>query len=60
LIFLSGAIKQLEEIQGIQIGKKDIQVLLFTDDMTANISQPQKLYQGTQRDQRVEEYCGGI
>jgi hypothetical protein len=34
LEFLTRAGRQVEEIKGIQIGKKDVKLSLFADDMT--------------------------
>ena len=39
---LAREIRQLKEIKGIQIGKKEIKVLLFTDDMIVYICEPKK------------------
>ena len=38
---LARVITQLKEIKGIQIGKGDVKVLLFADDMWVYISNPQ-------------------
>jgi hypothetical protein len=37
---LSGTIRQLKEIKGIQVGKGDVKASLFTDDMIVYISDP--------------------
>ena len=37
---LASAIRQLEEIKGIQTGKEEVKVLLFADDMIVYISDP--------------------
>jgi hypothetical protein len=38
---LSRAIRQLQEVKGIQIGKEEVKVSLFADDMVVYISIPQ-------------------
>ena len=43
---LAIAIRQQKEIKEIQIGKKEVKLLLFADDMIVYISNP-KLYQRT-------------
>jgi hypothetical protein len=40
LEFLAKAIRQEEEIKGIQIGKEDIKLSLFTDDMIIYLKDP--------------------
>jgi hypothetical protein len=40
LEFLSRAIRQEEEIKGIQIGKKTVIISLFADDMIINLKDP--------------------
>jgi hypothetical protein len=37
---LISAIKQQKEIKGIQIGKEEVRILLFADDMIAHLSDP--------------------
>jgi hypothetical protein len=39
--FLARAIKQLKEVKGMQTEKKEVNVLLFTDDKIVYISDPQ-------------------
>jgi hypothetical protein len=43
--FLARAIRQEEEIKGIQIGKEVIKIPLFTDDMILYLKDPKKLHQ---------------
>jgi hypothetical protein len=40
LELLARLIRQEEEIKGIQIGKEEIQLLLFTDDMILYLKDP--------------------
>jgi hypothetical protein len=40
LEFLAKAIRQEEEIKGIQIGKEDVKLSLFTDDMILYLKDP--------------------
>jgi hypothetical protein len=37
LQFLARAIRQEEEIKGIQIGKKEVKLFLFGDDMISHL-----------------------
>lgn len=37
-------ISQGKEIEGIQIGKEEIKVSLFTDNMTVCVETPQRIY----------------
>ena len=37
-------ISQRKEIEGIQIGKQEIKVSLFTDNMTVCVETPQRVY----------------
>jgi hypothetical protein len=41
---LARAIRQLKEIQGIQIQKKEHKVFLFAEDIIVYIRNPQKFY----------------
>ena len=41
------AIRQHKEIKGIRIGKEEVKLLQFADDMIVYISDPKKLYQRT-------------
>jgi hypothetical protein len=50
LEFLTRAIKQEKEIQGLQTGKEDFKVSLFTDDMILYVKDsktPPKYFQAT-------------
>jgi hypothetical protein len=40
---LARAIRQLREIKCIQIGKEEVKILLFTNDMIVYISDPKKI-----------------
>jgi hypothetical protein len=40
LVFLSRAIRQEEEIKGIQIGNKTVKISLFADDITLYLKDP--------------------
>ena len=44
---LARVIRQQKKINGIQIGKEEVKVLLFADDITVYISDLLKFYQGT-------------
>jgi hypothetical protein len=44
---LARAIPQQKEIKGIQIGKEEVKISLFADDMIVYISDPQKFHQTT-------------
>ena len=44
---LAIAIRQHKEIKGIRIGKDEVKLSLFADDMIVYINDPQKLYQRT-------------
>jgi retron-type reverse transcriptase len=44
---LARAIRQQKEIKGIQIGKEEVKISLFADDMLAHISDPKKFHQKT-------------
>jgi hypothetical protein len=48
LEFLARAIRQKEEIKGIQIGKEEVKLLLFADDMERP-KRPEKLHHKTPR-----------
>jgi hypothetical protein len=41
LAFLARAIRQEEEMKGIQIGKEEVKLSLFTDDMILYLKDPQ-------------------
>jgi hypothetical protein len=49
LEFLARAIRQEEEIKGIQIGKETVKISLFVDDMILYLKDPKKLYSKTPR-----------
>jgi hypothetical protein len=49
LEFLARAIKQEEEIKGIQIGNKTVKKSLFADDMILYLKDQKKLYPKTLR-----------
>jgi hypothetical protein len=40
LVFLARAIRQEEEIKGIQIGKETVKISLFSDDMILYLKDP--------------------
>jgi hypothetical protein len=44
---LARAIQEQKEIKGIQIGKEEVKISLFADDMIAYIMCPQKFHQRT-------------
>ena len=44
---LTRSIRQEKDIKWIQIGKEEVKLSLFADDMIIYISDPEKLYQGT-------------
>ena len=47
---LATAIRQQKEIKGIQIGKEEVKLTLFADDMILSIyRKPQRLHQKTAR-----------
>jgi hypothetical protein len=41
--FLARAIRQEQEIKGIQIGKEDIKLFVFADDMISYLRDPKAL-----------------
>jgi hypothetical protein len=45
LEFLARATRQEEEIKGTQIGKEEVKLSLFSDDMTLYLKDPKKLHQ---------------
>jgi hypothetical protein len=49
LEFLASAIRQEEELKGIQIGKETVKISLFLDDMILYLKDPKKLYPKTPR-----------
>jgi hypothetical protein len=44
LEFLAGAIRQEEEMKGIQIGKEDIKLSLCAEDITLYLKDPKNSY----------------
>ena len=46
---LALAIRQEEEIKGIQIGKEEVKLSLFADDIILYIERPQRFHQETTR-----------
>jgi hypothetical protein len=55
LEFLARAIRQEEEIKGIQIGKENVKVSLFADDMILYLKDPK-----TPRHHKQLQQCGRI
>jgi hypothetical protein len=49
LEFLARAIRQEEEIEGIQIGKQTVKISLFADDMILYLKEPKNSYPKTPR-----------
>jgi hypothetical protein len=49
LEFLARAIRQEEEIKGIQIGKESVKILLFADDMIKYLKDPKNFTQKNPR-----------
>jgi hypothetical protein len=47
--FLARAVRQEEEIKGIQKGKKTVKISLFADSMILYLRDPKKLYSKTPR-----------
>jgi hypothetical protein len=47
--FLAKAIREEEEIKGMQTGKETVQISLFADDMILYLKDPKKLYPKTPR-----------
>jgi hypothetical protein len=47
LEFLASAIRQEEEIKGIQIGKETVKISLFTDNMILYLKDPKKSAQNS-------------
>ena len=42
---LARAIRQQKEVKGIQIGKEEVKISLFADDMIVYLSDPKKFHQ---------------
>jgi hypothetical protein len=51
---LARAIRQQKEIKGIQIGKEEVKISLFADDMIVCISDPKKFHQRTKPDKQFQ------
>jgi hypothetical protein len=60
LEFLARAIKQEEEIKGIQIGKETVKISLFEDDMILYLKGPKKLYPNTPRHHKQLQQGGRV
>jgi hypothetical protein len=59
LEFLARAIRQEEEIKGIQIGSVTVNIFLFADDMILYLKDP-KNYRKTLRHHKQLQQCGRI
>jgi hypothetical protein len=60
LEFLARAIRQEEEIKGIQVGKETIKISLFADGMILYLKRPKKLYPKTSRHYKQLQQGGRI
>jgi hypothetical protein len=60
LEFLVRAIRQEQEIKGIQIGKEEVKLSLFADDMILYLRGPKKLYQKTTRNHKLFQQSSRI
>jgi hypothetical protein len=60
LAFLARAIRQEEEIKGIQIGKETVKIFLFADDMILYLKDPKRLYPKTTRHNKQLQQGGRI
>jgi hypothetical protein len=60
LEFLARAIRQEEEIKGIQICKETVKISLFADNMIPYLKDPKKLYPKTSRHHKQLQQGGGI
>jgi LAS superfamily LD-carboxypeptidase LdcB len=49
LEFLARAIRQKKELKGIQMGKEEVKLSLFADDIIFYLKDPKKLHQETPR-----------
>jgi hypothetical protein len=58
LEFLARAIRQEEEIKGIQTGKETVKVSLFADNMILYLKDPKKLYSKAPRHHKQLQQCG--
>ena len=52
---VAGTVRELKQIKWLQIGKKEVKVLLLTDDMIININNSKKFYQRTRT---TDEHSG--
>jgi hypothetical protein len=52
LEFLTKAIRQEQGVKEIQIGKEEIKLSLFADDMILYLTDPEKVYQNTTRNHK--------
>jgi hypothetical protein len=60
LEFLDRAIRQEEEIKGIQIGIETVKICLFADDMILYLKDQKKIYPKTPRHYKQLQQCGRI
>jgi hypothetical protein len=60
LEFLARAIRQEEEMKGIQIGKETLKISLFADNMILYLKDPKKLYPKTPKHHKQLQQCGKI
>ena len=60
LVVLARAIIQHKEVKGIQIGKEEIKLSLFADDMIVYLSNPKKLHQRTTLAEKRFQQIGWI
>ena len=57
---LASAIRQQKEIKGIQIGKEDVKLSLFADDMILVPRKPKRLHPEIARTHTAIQQCGRI
>jgi hypothetical protein len=60
LEFLARAIRQEEEIKGVQIGKETVKISLFADGMIPYLKDPKNLYPKTPRHHKQLQQDGRI
>ena len=60
LEFLATAIRQTKEVKGIQIGKEEVSISLFADDMIIFLSDPQNFHQRIHKDDKQLQQSGWI
>jgi hypothetical protein len=60
MVLLTRAIRQEEEIKGIQISKETAKISLFSDGMILYLKHPKKLYPKTPRHHKQLQQCGRI